>query len=693
MKCYVLILLLAFGVWPQAVWALSGEWQHTDEVAVRLVSGVEAVGELPVVPLGLEVRLAPEWHTYWRSPGMAGLPPQIDWQESTTDEGNLKGAELLYPAPRRYVSYGLETVGYRDHVLFPIDAVLKHQGQPLVLKASLDLLVCSATCVPQTFPLILTVPTGEATLSPEASSIDASRSLIPKREAASGISIKNVSSDGNQITLTLEGRDPFQDPDVFVEGPSNLSFGAPSIVFKPSHKEVDLTIKPSDPLEKGRSLRGMEFTVTIVDQAHSLEQKIEIPVVDNKGSSSQPGHLTLWIAFACSLLGGFILNLMPCVLPVLSLKVLSAIGHGGGEAKLVRRSFFMTAAGILFSFMVLAGVTITLKEAGYSFGWGVQFQQPLFLVGLVFLLTCFSANMWGLVDLQLPQWLADGLGQAVYHPKLAGDFATGAFATLLATPCSAPFLGTAIGFALSSGPLTILFVFLGLGFGMATPYIAVALFPWLAIALPKPGIWMVKLRYLLGTALGVTAIWLLWVLSSQITPLYATAVGLFMGLILVLWGCAKRCLLTPWKIKGGLFLVLCGILVLTLMGTAMPRPKSAPDKLWTVFSEEEVSTKVRQGKVVFVDVTADWCLTCKVNQRLVLSEKDIQDKLFKSSVVAMQADWTNPDPKIADFLHKHQRYGIPFNIVYGPGAPDGISLPELLTHQSVVEALKKAAGS
>ncbi|MGE3623620.1 MAG: protein-disulfide reductase DsbD family protein, partial [Bdellovibrionales bacterium] len=349
-------------------------------------------------------------------------------------------------------------------------------------------------------------------------------------------------------------------------------------------------------------------------------------------------------------------------------------------------SFLVTAAGIVFSFLVLAGVTIGLKQLGLAVGWGVQFQQPVFLGLLILLLTFFAANMWGLFEIHLPRFLADNLA-GPYHPKLAGDFATGAFATLLATPCTAPFLGTAVGFALASGPHEIVIIFTALGLGMSLPYIAVALVPRIATALPRPGTWMVRVRHVLGWALALTALWLVWVLAAQISPRGAAVVGLCMAAIIGLFS------LNRIRRRGYIAFGIASFALLafanTLMGSVDPKP-AAIDPAWERFDEHEIAGYVEKGKTVFVDITADWCLTCKANKKFVLMRDEVKARLFQPNVVAMEADWTNPDPQIGAYLQKHGRYGIPFNIVFGPAAPQGIVLPELLTPSLVLDALDRA---
>jgi len=668
----------------------------SDTASAWLISSVTATGNLKTIPLGLEVKLAPEWHTYWRSPGMAGLPPQIDWQSNLSETSNLKSAVLLYPAPRRYAAYGLETIGYRDLVVFPINAEVRTPGKPLEISALLDLLVCSDICVPKHFILKLDLPSGVAKPSTDAALIEQFRAQVPKDAAQSGLDIKSIAYDGQNLVVDVASRSPLQSPDIFVENDNNVSFGAPAVTLSSEKMSAQLSLKGDGPLPAGATL-----ALTIVDGEHALEQKILASAAAGVATTPEaapaapveslpapnlpalpPGMVILF-----AIIGGFILNLMPCVLPVLSLKVLNVVSHGGGEARLVRHSFLFTAAGILFSYLVLACMTIAFKEFGLAFGWGVQFQQPVFLGMLVLLLTFFAANMFGLFEIHLPRFLADSL-TGPYHPKLAGDFATGAFATLLATPCTAPFLGTAVGFALASGPREILIIFAALGFGMTLPYLAVATWPRLATSLPRPGAWMAHLRHLLGWALAATAAWLVWVLAAQITARGAFVVATCMIAIVALFALRHRDPRSFFTFGIASFALLAfGV---TLAGSLAPKPSPSIGAAWQPFDEAAIAQNVAQGKTVFVDITADWCLTCKANKKFVLARAEVAQRLFGSDIVPMQADWTNPDPVIAAFLQKYGRYGIPFNADFGPGAPQGLVLPELLTPDAVLGALDRA---
>jgi suppressor for copper-sensitivity B len=670
---------------PFSAHAVTGEWQGDNDARARLISGLEGTGTEAKIPLGLEIQLAPGWHTYWREPGDAGIPPQIDWQNSISDDGNLHSASLVYPAPRRFSAQGMESIGYNDHVVLPIDASVRVPGKALALDAKLDLLVCSELCVPKHLQLHLAVPTGNPERGPEATLIDDARAHVPGNALISGLNVTEVKRNADSLNVVVTSKTPLMAPDIFIENDKNVAFNKPEAVLNDDKSAVTFTLKPASALPEGVTLADLSLNLTVVDGEHALEQKANPP----SPGAPEPAPAdppALWLIIVLAIMGGFILNLMPCVLPVLSLKIFSVVSHGGGDTRAVRRSFLMTAAGILFSFMLLAGITIALKETGRMIGWGVQFQQPVFLVFLTLLLTLFAANLWGLFEISLPRFLADNVN-SFYHPKKTGDFATGAFATLLATPCSAPFLGTAVGFALASGPKEILVIFAAIGFGMILPYLAIALWPRIATALPKPGAWMEMLRHLLGWALALTALWLIWILAAQVAAIGAFLIGGCMaGLIAVLY-LRKRA--TPWKLSYVAFTILMLLpFGVAFLGTA-PAATPAPGGVWQAFDESAIARYVSEGKTVFVDVTADWCLTCKANKRFTLGSSDVSDRLFNApNVIAMQANWTNPDSTIASFLRAHGRYGIPFNVVFGPNAPQGIVLPELLTPSTVLDSLK-----
>jgi suppressor for copper-sensitivity B len=372
---------------------------------------------------------------------------------------------------------------------------------------------------------------------------------------------------------------------------------------------------------------------------------------------------------------------MPCVLPVLSIKVMSLVKHGGGAQAAARASFLATAAGILVSFAVLAAGAIALRMAGVAVGWGMQFQEPLFIAFMALICVLFAANLWGLFEVPMPASFGR-LGEG-----RAGAFATGVFATLLATPCSAPFVGTAIAFALGHGWVETLTVFLAMGLGLALPYLAVAIRPQIATALPRPGRWMLRLRVVLGFALIATAVWLgsvLLALSGEVA-MVALAV-LCLAMLAWLWQAAAR-----WRLPGALALVIAGVALPAALPSANPEHRETLAGVWKPFSQDRLAALVANGETVLVDVTADWCITCQANKAAVLNRGEVAARLSSGTVAALKADWTRPDPAIQSYLASFGRYGIPFNVVYGPKAPGGITLPELLTEGVVLSAIDAAS--
>ena len=687
-------------------------WVKTEQTELRLIAATETVGAAETLRLGLHFKLKPGWKIYWRSPGDAGFPPIPDWSSSR----NLKSAVMQWPAPERFSVLGLETLGYKKEVVFPITVTREDATKPLRLSGVIRYLVCDEICIPYDADVALNVAQGPLRPSPFAHVISRFQSNVPGDGNRHGLTINAAETWKRGKTTMLRVRvtaaEPFRAPDLYPEGPQALTFAKPTVRLGPDglSATLDLEVFGTQYL-KGpeKSLAGRTLTVTLVDGMRSAEARLTVaPALAGSGLPTDAGDtgdtevgpsLALILAFA--LLGGLILNLMPCVLPVLSIKLLSVVGHGGGERRLVRLSFLASAAGILFAFLVLAGALIALKAGGMTIGWGIQFQQPWFLIAMTLMVTAFALNLWGLFEVRLPFWISD-LGEHTSHVHgLGGHFLQGAFATLLATPCSAPFLGTAVGFALARGWGEITAVFAALGLGLALPYLGVAAFPGLATRLPKPGPWMVTFRRFLGLALIATGVWLLSVLAASagfktavlVGGLTVAAAGLLALARLKRPGVGRRAALGISAAVLAAFLAP-GWLGSVAPGTASAKLNSATDvlgKLWQPFDEARIPGLIAQGKTVFVDVTADWCITCQVNKGLVLSRGKVLAKLQDPNVVIMQADWTRPDPVISDFLARHDRFGIPFNAVYGLGAPKGVVLPELLSQSVVLKAFKTTA--
>lgn len=629
--------------------ARSAQQPRTMHTQAELFSPVTATGADTSVPAALRIRMEEGWKIYWRTPGDAGLPPSLDWSGSQ----NLSDAALSWPVPHRFTIFDIDNIGYKHEAIFPLDLALETAGAPVSLKLKLDLLVCADICVPETHELTFDLPAGETAPSAQADDYARAKAQLPiaTHEGArfERIWLDYDSSNRAYIVAEMAVADqPDADTDLFIEHPAATVFGKPAQTYDAKTGKLLLRapVHSSEPLDKIESaLSEGNLTLTYAQGYAGVEGTLPLsprpadaPAISSATAGGKIAAFDYKILLL-ALLGGLVLNLMPCVLPVLSLKILSVVSHGGKDSrKVIFRNFMASAAGILFSFWLIAGALVALKAAGETIGWGIQFQHPGFLVFLTVVVLVFAANMWGFYEIPLPRFITrHATPKSSDEPTIAGHFLTGAFATLLATPCTAPFLGTAVGFALARGAFEIFTVFTFLGLGLAMPYILLAVSPRIFKYMPRPGAWMVRLRKVLALALVVTALW------------------------------------------------LCSILIAI---TATP----AMAKGWEKFDQARIAPAVADGRTVFVDVTADWCLTCKANKRFVLERSEVQAALSAENVIRLQADWTQRDETIAAYLQSYGKYGIPFNIVYGPGAPEGIILPELLTQDAVTAALAEAAG-
>lgn len=642
-------LFLAFAAAPAAAQLAVPQTPRVFHTSAEIISPVTATGTGDSVPAALRVRMDGNWKIYWRTPGDAGLPPEFSW----TGSDNLKDVTVAWPVPHRFSTFDIDNIGYKHEAVFPLDIALHNAGEALAVKLKLDLLVCDDICVPETHNITFDLPAGDAAPSAHAEDFARAKSALPIA-AHDGARFDTVWMDydsGNQAFMVVEmtvADKPGKDLDIFIEHPAAVVFGKPATTHDAMTGKLVLRapVHSSETLEKLKTdLSTGTLALTYTDGASGVEGALPLsarpagaPVAPSAGVADTLAAFDYKLLLL-ALLGGLILNLMPCVLPVLSLKILSVVSHGGKDSRgVIFKNFMASAAGIIFSFWVIAAALVMMKSAGETIGWGIQFQHPGFLVFLTVVVLLFAANMWGLFEIPLPRFIArHATPKSADEPTLAGHFLTGAFATLLATPCTAPFLGTAVGFALARGAFEIFTIFTFLGIGLALPYILLAVSPRVFKYMPRPGAWMVRLRKILALALVATAVWLASILVTITT--------------------------TPALAKG-----------------------------WEKFDQARIESEVAAGRTVFVDVTADWCLTCKANKRFVLDRAEVQMELSAENVVRLQADWTQRDETIAAYLQSYGKYGIPFNIVYGPAVPQGIVLPELLTQDAVIHALSEAAG-
>lgn len=405
---------------------------------------------------------------------------------------------------------------------------------------------------------------------------------------------------------------------------------------------------------------------------------------------------SLLLMLGLGVVGGLILNLMPCVLPVLSLKVFGLVKSAGQGRGAVVGGSLATALGILLSFWALAGAAVVARAAGAAVGWGVQFQNPVFVVFLLVVVVLFCLNLWGLFEIPLPRFVARAAGSGPSE-GVAGHLASGLFATLMATPCSAPFLGTAIAFALAQPAPIIFAIFTAVGVGMALPYFALAAAPRMANLLPKPGAWMDILRKVMGFLLAGAAVWLLYVLASQVSREARAWIELSMlGLALLVWlrQRALRGAVLRRLADVGVAVVAAGAILIGWQANAAQSVSPGDDAKdlieWVEFDRSRAETLAREGTLVFVDVTADWCFTCKVNERLVLETEPVATAFERHAVVPMKADWTNRNDRIAAFLEDHGRYGIPFYLLYRPGREPHV-FSELISKDQLIRLVEEAA--
>jgi suppressor for copper-sensitivity B len=681
----LLVLSVGFIMSTGSARAAATDWVGDSRAAVRLITATDNVPADSTLEAGLEFRFAKGWHGYWRTPGDAGIPPAVDWSASE----NISGEEISWPAPHRLVIDELQNSVYENGVVLPVKLFLKQAHTSVRIKASITYAACSDVCVPLEAELTLALPTGAGGTSAQSGLISSAQKRVPGSPDAAGVDVIGTRFAGpaSEPTLVVDLKSrsgPFIQPDLLVEGAGDGIPPAPKVELQDAGKTARLTVRLAALPPVGRPL-----TLTLIDENRATEFKVPT-------GKAIPDHSSLFFAALLSaLLGGLILNLMPCVLPVLSIKLFAFTRQAGGGLREVRLGSAATASGITFSFMLLAVSLVGLKWSGATLGWGIQFQQPWFLAGMAVLTVLFAASFFEWLPIGLPSSIANVASKRSGGPMIEA-FLTGVFATLLATPCSAPFVGTAVGFALARGPSEIFAIFMCLGLGMALPYWMTALFPGCVRWLPRPGPWMLVVRKFLGILLLGTAVWLIYVLWSTAgawtAGVTAALLACLLGYRALISAPVKGKIASPASHRSGL--ITAGLVVVPLivsLSAAAPVSQPAAGQEWQAFDLDALPGLIAGGNTVLVDVTATWCLTCKVNDVRVLENAEVRSQLQQSHVIRMRADWSRPNPYIADYLHRFARYGIPFDVVYGPHRPDGEALPELLTTSALLRAIDQAS--
>lgn len=687
------VLLAFFALALSAGKAASSKQVETPALVASLITAQDGVADKAMtISGGLYLQLKPGWKTYWRSPGEVGIPPSVEWVQSQ----NVDEVTFDWPAPKRFTAFGIENFGYEGEVVFPLQIKLKQPGAPAHLRAKVTLLVCSEVCVPETIELALFLPKGAGIDRPSGELIAQYSDKVPRDGKTSGfLEFGEAYIDAKLTKLVIELRSSvsLEKPDVFPELGRGATLGKPEFrlgdrnktlwVKFPIYSASESLIQPPQITVTDAAIPAVSFSPKVVD----IEP---VPPFSVKELAPNLDKL-IWMALL-AFLGGLILNVMPCVLPVLSLKLSATLNQYGRHSLAVRGGFLAAAAGIMVFVWGLAFTLFVFKQLGFTVGWGIQFQNPVFLAFMALVLVVFAANFFGLFEIALPASLQTLLTNKGRGSGYSGDFLTGLFSAILATPCSAPFLGTAIAFALAGRGIDILIVFTGLGVGLAFPYFILAAVPGLVGMLPRPGGWMNVLKTVLGLLLVLTAIWILWILIGVAGSNAFLAVITLLTFLIAL-SSSKR--VANWgKLAGGS--LLAGLVLLSpvvVSGGDKVETLGVPILGWSEFDRGEIARLVSKGKLVFVDVTADWCVTCKANKVLVLEREPVLSALSSPEIVTMQADWTRPSEEISRYLAGYGRFGIPFNAIYGPGAPRGMVMSELLTSDEILNGLKAARRS
>jgi thiol:disulfide interchange protein/DsbC/DsbD-like thiol-disulfide interchange protein len=674
------------------------EYEGKTLVRPSLIADTAAVVPGKPFQVGLLLEMAPGWHTYWEYPGDAGFPTTITWK---LPEGFAAGP-IQWPLPHREIEPGdIEVYAYKDRVLLltTIVAPADLQDATVTLKARADWLVCAEICIPGSADLELALPVADQAAPAHEEIFATFRAELPL--ATTPPFELTWKQEEKETVLTVSGLGDATSVDVFPLPAQGQEIGHPK-GGSVTGGTATVTIPATGPIrgvlvvDTPQGRRG--WLVSLAD-SEPVPRETARPAVP---PDPTPAEFPLWKALLFGFLGGLILNLMPCVLPVISLKIFGFIRQAGDRPERILRHGLAFVAGIFAFFLGLGLVIAALKAGGREVTWAFQFQNPWFNVVIGSLVFAFALNLFGVFEIVLPGKAAQALDEASSGEGYLGSFSQGVFATLLATPCTAPFLGSALGFAFSQPPSIILLTFASVALGMGAPYFVLSARPgWMKI-LPKPGVWMERLKQFMGFPLIATLLWLLYILGNQ------------KGLEGVLWfGCFLLCVALACWIYGA----FCGplskpatrtvsllLIVLLLAGGGWYflgdkfRGSTRPDTQtvtaggipWQPFSRKTLDDLRAEGEPVFVDFTADWCLTCKVNERTALDVPSVREAMQKQGIVPLKADWTNANPEITAALKSFGRVGVPFYVLYPANHGEPIVLPELLTQQIVLDALARA---
>lgn len=663
----------------------------------------------PGTPLTVALRLehAPKWHTYWLNPG-TGLPTSLTWK---LPPGWTAGP-IQWPAPRVLHDSKNNIVGqgYEGDLLLPVTLTPPRDAAPggtVTLQAAAEWLMCEDICVPGSAQLTLTLPVtaaapvAEPTWGPRIRAVvtglpraDASWTLAASRTAQTvTLSVRparpGLPAPRKPHFFTADGLIAYDQPQVAAEdGQGGWKLTLPVASDGPADaKRLTGVLTTEGSWVAGGELRGLlvdaEFAAAPAARPPGGEARLTAPVA----ATGLGG--TLLLAF----LGGLILNLMPCVFPVLGIKILGFVNQAGHQrGKIVAHGLVFTL-GVLLSFWTLAGVLALLRASGDQLGWGFQLQSAGFVYALAVLLLVFALNLSGLFEFGLGATAVGG--ELQMKSGLTGSFFTGVLATVVATPCSAPFLAPALGAALAVSTVESFTIFTAIAVGLSAPYLLLSIFPQAVRVLPRPGAWMETFKQLMAFPLYATVGYLVWVLAAQTSEEGFRGVLLsLVAIALAAWFYGRWC--TPGAKPGRRRFGLAAMVAAGVFGLWLgwPRDAAAEAKAgaqvtWEAWSPEAVTRLRAEGRIIYVDFTARWCATCQTNKKLVFGSEEVRRYFADRKIATLRADWTNQDPRITAELARYQRSAVPFNLIWLPGREAPIILPEVLTPAIVLDALKK----
>jgi thiol:disulfide interchange protein len=688
-----LLILLTALLAPATASALASPPVQTDHLQSRLIAEMTAAVPGAQLTLGLLLEHDKNWHTYWRNPGDSGLPTEL---ELTLPDG-VVAEPIAWPHPQRFELADIVNFGYGERQLLPVSIVIPADfaAPTLPVRAVARWLICEVECIPGKAEYALELP-----LAPTAAvdsrwgdDFAAARAHLPRVAEAT----LAVAEDSDAIALTLNGLDATAAParwQWFPETPEVVANGAQPQWQRTADgwqarwpKSEYFTVLPTDV-----ALVAVDGDGTARRFAAGSAGIAATEVTSPPGNAADAPSFGLLPALLFALIGGLTLNLMPCVFPVLSIKAMSALALADNRAELRRHGGWYTL-GVVAMFLLLAGVLLALRAGGEQLGWGFQLQEPRFVAGVALMLFAMALSFSGVWEFG-GRFVGAGQRLTEGHGARASFF-TGALAVVVASPCTAPFMGTALGWALSQPAVAALAVFAALGLGLAAPMLLLGLVPALAHALPRPGPWMEGFRQLLAFPLYLTVVWLLWVYGEQTSPLgMAWLVAALTALAFALWLLGRRAAMCASPLRATVTIVSVAALVLAL---ALPLSTSAPpvagarttsDADAGPWSEQRLAELRAAGRPVLVNMTAAWCITCLANERIALSTDTVRAALSEHDVAYLEGDWTRQDEAITRYLERYGRNGVPLYVLYPPDGGTPRVLPQLLTADGVADAIR-----